>query len=115
MHTDAISDLFFLAGLDIVLCKANASIQNMCGKGDGLNVNGRVCVQMSSAHEIAQSFSSSNPYFVRIMKSFNISGSYTLVGSSLWFCCFFFLYCNAYLFMLGVGFASVNFVEKPVY
>ncbi|KAL6295793.1 hypothetical protein ACE6H2_003935 [Prunus campanulata] len=65
-------------GLDIVLCKANASIQNMCGKGDGLNVNGRVCVQMSSAHEIAQSFSSSNPYFVRIMKSFNISGSYTL-------------------------------------
>ncbi|XP_009364120.2 B3 domain-containing protein Os01g0723500 isoform X1 [Pyrus x bretschneideri] len=65
-------------GLDVVSYKAKASIQNMCGKGDGLNVHGRVCMQMSSAHEVAPSFSSSNPYFVRIIKSFNISGSYTL-------------------------------------
>ncbi|KAM1526842.1 hypothetical protein ACFX11_016502 [Malus domestica] len=65
-------------GLDVVSYKAKESIQNMCGKGDGLNVNGRLCMQMSSAHEVAPSFSSSNPYFVRIIKSFNISGSYTL-------------------------------------
>ncbi|XP_062024097.1 putative B3 domain-containing protein Os03g0621600 [Rosa rugosa] len=57
-------------GLDVVIYKAKQAIQN--------NLNDRVCMQISSAHEVAQSFSSSNPYFLRIMKSFNISGSYTL-------------------------------------
>ncbi|XP_024930728.3 B3 domain-containing protein Os01g0723500 isoform X2 [Ziziphus jujuba] len=63
--------------LDVVLFKTKA-IQSISSKGDGFNLNGRVCVQMSSAHEVAQSFTSSFPYFMRIMKSFNVSGSYTL-------------------------------------
>lgn len=62
---------FLLAGLDIAIYKAKQAIQN--------NLNDRVCMQ--PAHDVAQSFSSSNPYFLRIMKSFNISGSYTLVGN----------------------------------
>lgn len=39
-------------------------------------------LRSSSAEEkrIARSFTSSFPYFVRIMKKFNISGSYTLVS-----------------------------------
>lgn len=41
------------------------------------------CVSMKSAPEekvAAQSFVSSFPHFVRIMKKFNVSGSYTLVS-----------------------------------
>ncbi|EXB38619.1 B3 domain-containing protein [Morus notabilis] len=63
--------------LDIVLFKTKA-IQNISGKGDSFNVNGRVCVQMTAAHEAAQSFTSCFPFFMRTMKSFNVSGSYTL-------------------------------------
>ncbi|PON70123.1 B3 DNA binding domain containing protein [Parasponia andersonii] len=60
---------------DIVLFKAKA-LQSL--SGDKFNANGGVCVQMSLAHEVVQSFTSCYPYFVRIMKSFNVSGSYTL-------------------------------------
>ncbi|KAF4353517.1 hypothetical protein F8388_013809 [Cannabis sativa] len=63
--------------LDIVLFKAKA-LQSLCSNGDRFNVNGGGCVQMSSAHEVVQSFTSCYPYFVRIMKSFNVSGSFTL-------------------------------------
>lgn len=41
------------------------------------------CVSMKSAPEekvAAQSFVSSFPHFVRIMKKFNVSGSFTLVS-----------------------------------
>lgn len=71
--------LIFVAALDVVLFKTKA-LQSLSGKGDTFNVNGRVCVQMSAAHELAQSFTSCFPFFMRTMKSFNISGSYTLVG-----------------------------------
>ncbi|XP_062101230.1 B3 domain-containing protein Os01g0723500-like isoform X2 [Humulus lupulus] len=63
--------------LDIVLFKAKA-MQSLCSKADRFNVNGGGCVQMSAAHEVVQSFTSCYPYFVRIMKSFNVSGSFTL-------------------------------------
>ncbi|XP_004291931.1 PREDICTED: B3 domain-containing protein Os11g0197600-like [Fragaria vesca subsp. vesca] len=57
-------------GLDVVIFKAKQAIQN--------SLNDRNSMQITPAHEVAQSFSSSNPYFLRIMKNFNISGSYTL-------------------------------------
>lgn len=81
----------FFAALDVVLFKTKA-IQSISSKGDGFNLNGRVCVQMSSAHEVAQSFTSSFPYFMRIMKSFNVSGSYTLVSLSFFFLSYYFLF-----------------------
>ncbi|KAM3758347.1 hypothetical protein ACB098_01G036300 [Castanea mollissima] len=64
--------------LDIVQFNTKASIQSRNGKEDDLYMHGRVCLSMLSAQEVAQSFTSSFPYFVRIMKSFNVSGSYTL-------------------------------------
>lgn len=36
----------------------------------------------------ARSFNSRVPHFVRIMRKFNISGSYTLVSTLLCVCCF---------------------------
>ena len=42
------------------------------------------CISMKSAPEeklAAESFLSSFPHFVRVMKKFNVSGSYTLVGA----------------------------------
>lgn len=44
------------------------------------------CMSMKSAPEekmAAESFVSSFPYFVRVMKKFNVSGSYTLVSICL--------------------------------
>ncbi|XP_065618441.1 B3 domain-containing protein Os01g0723500 isoform X2 [Quercus suber] len=64
--------------LDIVQFNTKASIQSRNGKEDDLYMHGRICLSMLSAQEVAQSFTSSFPYFVRIMKSFNVSGSYTL-------------------------------------
>lgn len=46
------------------------------------------CISMKSAPEekvAAQSFISSFPHFVRIMKKFNVSGSFTLVSVLLLF------------------------------
>lgn len=76
----------------MILFKPN-TVDNMNGKGDGFNVN---CVQVSSAQEVAQSFSSTYPFFVKIMKSFNVGGSYTLVR--VLFTLFTFLFI--YLFLL---------------
>lgn len=36
----------------------------------------------SEADKIAQSYSSKFPHFAKVMKGFNVGGSYTLVGSS---------------------------------
>ncbi|KAE8100598.1 hypothetical protein FH972_018483 [Carpinus fangiana] len=64
--------------LDIVPFSTKSSIHNRVSKEDDVYMRGRGCMSMLSAHEVAQSFTSSFPYFVRIMKSFNVSGSYTL-------------------------------------
>ena len=79
---------FLLAVLDIVPFSTKSSIHNKVSKEDDVYMRGRGCMSMLSAHEVAQSFTSSFPYFVRIMKSFNVSGSYTLVG------CFHFFFFN---------------------
>jgi len=53
------------------------------GKEDGSYFLGGVSLSNVSAQDekkVAQSFTSNYPYFVRIMKSFNVSGSYTLVS-----------------------------------
>lgn len=71
---------FLLSVLDIVQYHTKASIQSRTSKEEDLCTDDRVCMSMLSAHEVAQSFSSSFPYFVKTMKSFNVSGSYTLVG-----------------------------------
>lgn len=52
-------------------------IAEVCPDDDEL---GRISA--SEAEKIAQSFTSSFPHFTQVMKRFNISGSYTLVGSS---------------------------------
>ncbi|TKY57766.1 hypothetical protein E2542_SST14819 [Spatholobus suberectus] len=66
-------------------CSANedeeAAILYRSGKEDDHYILSGVSLSNVSAQDekkVAQSFSSSFPYFVRIMKSFNVSGSYTL-------------------------------------
>lgn len=52
----------------------------LAGRED-LNLRGSGCLSASAKYEekkIAQSFTSSFPFFVRIMKRFNVGGSYTL-------------------------------------
>ncbi|KAL4273397.1 hypothetical protein GQ457_13G020020 [Hibiscus cannabinus] len=51
------------------------------GKEVDLNPHGSGCIQIVGEYEetkVAQSFNSRFPFFVRIMKRFNVSGSYTL-------------------------------------
>ncbi|GMI78518.1 hypothetical protein like AT5G66980 [Hibiscus trionum] len=52
------------------------------GKEDDLNLHGTGCIQEVIGEfeekKVAQSFNSRFPFFVRIMKRFNVSGSYTL-------------------------------------
>ncbi|KAL9330554.1 hypothetical protein ACSQ67_000164 [Phaseolus vulgaris] len=58
-----------------------AAIMYRSGKEDGSYFLGGVSLSNVSAQDekkVAQSFTSNYPYFVRIMKSFNVSGSYTL-------------------------------------
>ncbi|XP_054799393.1 B3 domain-containing protein Os01g0723500-like isoform X2 [Prosopis cineraria] len=58
-----------------------AAMQIGSGKEDDQYMHSRVCLSKLSSYDekrVAQLFTSSYPYFVRIMKSFNISGSYTL-------------------------------------
>ncbi|XP_014502687.1 B3 domain-containing protein Os11g0197600 [Vigna radiata var. radiata] len=58
-----------------------AAILYRSGKEDGHYFLGGVSLSNVSAQDekkVAQSFTSKFPYFVRIMKSFNVSGSYTL-------------------------------------
>lgn len=66
-------------------CSANedeeAGIMYRSGKEDDHFILSGVSLSNVSAKDekkVAQSFTSSFPYFVRIMKSFNVSGSYTL-------------------------------------
>lgn len=57
------------------------------------------CMSMKSAPEekiAVQSFVSNLPHFVKSMKKFNVSGSYTLVSSS-----FLLLFCSFYFFYFG--------------
>ncbi|XVE69981.1 hypothetical protein DITRI_Ditri10aG0034900 [Diplodiscus trichospermus] len=59
----------------------DGTILKTVGKEDGLNMHGSGCLQMVGELEeknVAQSFNSCFPFFVRIMKRFNVSGSYTL-------------------------------------
>ncbi|KAF5468345.1 hypothetical protein F2P56_012503 [Juglans regia] len=56
---------------DIIQFNTKASIQSRTSEEDDLYLHGRVGLSMLSAHEVAQSFTSSFPYFLRIMKSFN--------------------------------------------
>lgn len=59
----------------------DATILKRTDKEDGLNLHGSGCLQMVGEFEekkVAQSFNSCFPFFVRIMKRFNVSGSYTL-------------------------------------
>uniref|UniRef100_A0A5B7AQQ3 TF-B3 domain-containing protein n=1 Tax=Davidia involucrata TaxID=16924 RepID=A0A5B7AQQ3_DAVIN len=61
--------------------KQGKVIQNKTSLDDRQGSHTKGCVSMKSAPEekrAAQSFISSFPHFVRIMKKFNISGSYTL-------------------------------------
>ncbi|KAF7829723.1 B3 domain-containing protein [Senna tora] len=58
-----------------------AAMQIGSGKEDDQYMHSRICLSKLSPHDekrVAQLFTSSFPFFVRIMKSFNISGSYTL-------------------------------------
>ncbi|KAK4276634.1 hypothetical protein QN277_014761 [Acacia crassicarpa] len=58
-----------------------AAMQIGSGKEDDQYMHSRVCLSKLSSYDekrVAQLFTSPLPYFVRIMKSFNISGSYTL-------------------------------------
>lgn len=57
------------------------TIQRRIGKEDNLNLHGKGYMPILSDPEekkAAESFTSSFPYFVRTMKRFNVSGSYTL-------------------------------------
>ncbi|MBA0828100.1 hypothetical protein Goarm_012819 [Gossypium armourianum] len=59
----------------------DGTILKITGKEDDLNLHGSGCIQMIGEFEekkVAQSFNSCFPFFVRIMKRFNVSGSYTL-------------------------------------
>ena len=56
------------------------------GKEDDYDILSGASLSKLSAHDekkIAQSFTSSFPYFVKIIKTFNVSGSYTLVSCFL--------------------------------
>lgn len=62
------------------------TIQRRIGKEDNLNLHGKGYMPILSDPEekkAAESFTSSFPYFVRTMKRFNVSGSYTLVSAFL--------------------------------
>jgi hypothetical protein len=71
----------------IVRFHTEASILNRSGKEDEHHVlsSGASLSRSSVCHEkkIAQSFSSTFPYFVKIMKSFNVGGSRILVSCSI--------------------------------
>ncbi|XP_022768836.1 B3 domain-containing protein Os11g0197600-like isoform X2 [Durio zibethinus] len=57
------------------------SILKTTVEDDDLNLHGSGCIPMVGEFEekkVAQSFNSHFPFFVRIMKRFNVSGSYTL-------------------------------------
>ncbi|KAG4208204.1 hypothetical protein ERO13_A03G116300v2 [Gossypium hirsutum] len=59
----------------------DGTILKITGKEDDLKLHGSGCIQMIGEFEekkVAQSFNSCFPFFVRIMKRFNVSGSYTL-------------------------------------
>lgn len=70
------------------------------------------CMSMKSAPEekiAVQSFVSSLPHFVKSMKKFNVSGSYTLVSSSFLFILFilflfylFWLFSQIFIFILNL-------------
>lgn len=61
----------------------NEAGQNGISKVDDVITQDKIlALSLSSQDEkkVSQSFSSNFPYFVRIMKSFNVRGSYTLVS-----------------------------------
>lgn len=71
-----------------LLClKTEVPIWKRFGKDDDLKLHERGHVSIFSEREkrVAESFISCFPYFVRIMKRFNVSGSYTLVSFFLIF------------------------------
>ncbi|XP_021613087.1 B3 domain-containing protein Os01g0723500 isoform X2 [Manihot esculenta] len=57
---------------------SEADVQKRIGKEDDLPDRGCGSVLLQREKRVAQSFISCFPYFVRIMKRFNVSGSYTL-------------------------------------
>ncbi|XWS25694.1 hypothetical protein CRYUN_Cryun27aG0089500 [Craigia yunnanensis] len=68
---------------ELTSCDENhdGTILKTTGREDDLNLHGSGCIQMVGEYEekkVAQSFNSCFPFFVRIMKRFNVSGSYTL-------------------------------------
>ncbi|XP_038717939.1 B3 domain-containing protein Os03g0620400-like isoform X2 [Tripterygium wilfordii] len=61
--------------------KPEAGVKKRTGREENLDMHERCYLSTLPEHEekrVAQSFTSSFPFFVRIMKRFNISGSYTL-------------------------------------
>ncbi|KAI4316759.1 hypothetical protein L6164_024707 [Bauhinia variegata] len=75
------SDVAVSSRKEYVSENEEGAIRNRSGKKDDQYMCHGVCLSNLSAHDekkVAQSFTSSFPYFVRIMKSFNVSGSYTL-------------------------------------
>lgn len=61
----------------------NGAGQNGISKVDDVTTQDKIlALSLSSQDEkkVSQSFTSNYPYFVRIMKSFNVRGSYTLVS-----------------------------------
>ncbi|OMO74911.1 hypothetical protein COLO4_26426 [Corchorus olitorius] len=66
-----------------ISCDENneGNIPKTTGKGEDLNLYDSDCTPMVAEFEekkVAQSFNSCFPFFVRVMKRFNVSGSYTL-------------------------------------
>lgn len=81
--------------LVIVIFNTEAAVPIGSGKEDDQYVHSKVCLSKLSSYDekrVAQMFTSTFPYFVRIMKSFNISGSYTLVCYFPLYFLFHFLY-----------------------
>ena len=61
----------------------NGTGQNGFSKVDDVTTQDKILalsLSFQDEKKVSQSFSSNFPYFVRIMKSFNVRGSYTLVS-----------------------------------
>lgn len=75
--------LFLFPAIRTVEGHKSVAGQNGISKGDDIITHDKILASPLSFQDekkVSQSFSSNFPYFVRIMKSFNVRGSYTLVS-----------------------------------
>lgn len=83
---------------ELLKCNTETTVGNKIGLEEKPGSYMRICMSMKSAPEekrAAESFVSSLPHFIRVMKKFNISGSYTLV-SNYGFAWFFYDVTDSY-------------------